>query len=103
MIHSPLSSDVSDPSTLATVLTKAQFDGPSLVAAAQENKGNVKERLRENNRRAVAEGVCGVPSWIVEIDGVKSPIGVIWGQDQLNVVADLLQGWDISTPTKSKM
>ena len=37
--------------------------------------------------RAEDEGVCGVPSFRVN----GGP--VIWGQDKLNVVADMLCGW----------
>ena len=36
---------------------------------------------------AVEEGVCGVPSF--SVDGGP----VVWGQDKLNVVADMLCGW----------
>lgn len=39
------------------------------------------------NFRAIKVGVCGVPSYQVN-DGA-----VLWGQDRLNVVADLLCGW----------
>jgi 2-hydroxychromene-2-carboxylate isomerase len=37
--------------------------------------------------RAISVGACGVPSYQVN-DGA-----VIWGQDRLNIVADLLCGW----------
>ena len=37
--------------------------------------------------RAFAAGLCGVPSYQVN-DG-----SVLWGQDRLNIVADLLCGW----------
>ena len=38
--------------------------------------------------RAFEAGLCGVPSYQVN-DG-----SVIWGQDRLNIVADLLCGWE---------
>lgn len=37
--------------------------------------------------RAVEEGLCGVPSF--QVNGGE----VVWGQDKLNVVADMLCGW----------
>ena len=37
--------------------------------------------------RAIHAGVCGVPSY--QVNGGA----VIWGQDRLNIVADLLCGW----------
>lgn len=37
--------------------------------------------------RAVKAGVCGVPSYQVNNGAI------IWGQDRLNIVADLLCGW----------
>lgn len=39
--------------------------------------------------RAVSAGVCGVPSYQVN----EGPT-IIWGQDRLNVVADMLCGWN---------
>ena len=38
--------------------------------------------------RAVKYGACGVPSFIVN----NGPL--IWGQDKLNVVQDMLCGWE---------
>jgi len=43
--------------------------------------------------RAVDEGLCGVPSFQVD-DGA-----VIFGQDKLNIVADIICGWQNSSPT----
>jgi len=47
----------------------------------------IKTRLLECNQQAVREGCCGVPTFQVD-DGP-----LIWGQDRLAVVQDLLQGW----------
>ena len=44
--------------------------------------------------RAVKEGLCGVPSY--QVNGGP----VIWGQDKLNIVADMLCGWKDATPSK---
>lgn len=38
--------------------------------------------------RALDEGLCGVPSFTVNNSEV------VWGQDKLNVVADMLCGWE---------
>ena len=38
-------------------------------------------------RRALTAGLCGVPSFQVD-DG-----HVLWGQDRLNVMEDMLCGW----------
>ncbi|RUS15799.1 hypothetical protein BC938DRAFT_476838, partial [Jimgerdemannia flammicorona] len=73
------SSNISDPQILADLLTTHGFKGVELVRDAQENKDNVKERLIENNRRAIAQGACGVPTF--QVDGGD----VVWGQDRLNV------------------
>jgi 2-hydroxychromene-2-carboxylate isomerase len=50
--------------------------------------------LRENTNRAKEAGACGVPSF--QINGGE----IIWGQDKLDVVADILAGWKES---QSKM
>jgi len=49
-----------------------------------------QDQLKANTDRAFAAGVCGVPSYQVD-DGE-----VIWGQDRLDVVADILCGWSSS-------
>jgi len=51
-----------------------------------------QDQLKANTDRAFAAGVCGVPSY--QVDGGE----VIWGQDRLDVVADILCGWSPSEP-----
>ncbi|RUS16735.1 hypothetical protein BC937DRAFT_90860 [Endogone sp. FLAS-F59071] len=79
--------DISDRQTLANLLTGYGFQGAQLVQDAQENKDHVKERLIENNKKAVARGACGVPSF--QVNGGD----MLWGQDHLNVRYPGLAGW----------
>jgi len=97
-----LDKNIGDDAILKEVLNDAGFNGEGLLKKAQEDQ--IKNKLKENNNRALAEGVCGVPSF--QIDGGD----VIWGQDRMDVVSDLLCGWKcpplqvVSTGTsKSKL
>ncbi|XP_068686388.1 uncharacterized protein [Montipora foliosa] len=78
--------NIGDPQVLTSVLSDAGFDGEALILAAQNKE--VKDQLHKNTDRAFAAGLCGVPSYQVN-DG-----SVLWGQDRLNIVADLLCGWE---------
>lgn len=42
--------------------------------------------LRKNTADAVASGICGFPTFQIGQD-------LVWGQDRLDVAADLLFGW----------
>jgi 2-hydroxychromene-2-carboxylate isomerase len=77
--------DVGDPATLAGVLTAAGFDGPALVAGADDP--SVKERLRANTEQAEASGVFGVPTVEVHDD---AGVLTVWGQDRLDAVEERL-------------
>ncbi|KAJ7392756.1 hypothetical protein OS493_010411 [Desmophyllum pertusum] len=86
--------NIGDPKVLSSVLSEAGFDGEALIAATQDQQ--VKDQLRKNTERAIAAGLCGVPSYQVN-DG-----SVVWGQDRLNIIADMLCGWeDHLKPTSS--
>jgi hypothetical protein len=59
-----------------------------------------KDILRANTQEAKDNGLCGVPSYRVSHNtpqGWKINGGVVWGQDESNVVADLIAGWDEET------
>jgi 2-hydroxychromene-2-carboxylate isomerase len=88
--------NVSDEGVLADVLTKGGFDGAGLVRKA--NEPEAKTKLRELTAEAKELGVCGVPTYRVlreESAGVWKPVGgLVWGQDETNVVEDLVAGWD---------
>jgi 2-hydroxychromene-2-carboxylate isomerase len=83
--------DIGDPAVLAEVLTEGGLD-PALVQRA--NEPAVKDRLRANTEAAVAAGVFGAPSFIVDDEPV------VWGQDRLSLLEDILAGWSpaIATP-----
>ncbi|KIX97596.1 uncharacterized protein Z520_06374 [Fonsecaea multimorphosa CBS 102226] len=89
--------NVSDDKVLASYLATAGCDAAALLKKASSPQ--VKDILRNNTQEAVEAGICGVPSYRVfektdqgwVADGVEG--GVIWGQDELIVVEDLVAGW----------
>lgn len=91
-----MNANVSDESVLTDILDKAGFNGADLVARA--NAPAIKNKLRENTAAAKATGICGVPTYrILHQDGNGQWLprgGVVWGQDETNVVEDLIAGWD---------
>ncbi|GES91195.1 thioredoxin-like protein [Rhizophagus clarus] len=72
---------------LIETLNKSGFDGNALLQATQQNVNNVKDKLKENTERALKLGMFGAPVFQVD-DGE-----LVWGQDRINVVLDLLDGW----------
>jgi len=98
-----LNKNIGDDAVLQNVLNEAGFNGQKLLKAAQEN--DIKDKLKDNTTRAITAGVCGAPSF--QINGGD----VIWGQDRLDVVADILCGWvppsleviSTGTTTRSKL
>ncbi|KAJ4345089.1 hypothetical protein N0V95_005936 [Ascochyta clinopodiicola] len=89
--------DVSNDKVLASVLDGAGYDGASLLAKA--NDPTIKAKLRENTAAAKAAGICGVPTYRIlqqtGTDGWEPHGGLVWGQDETNVVEDLIAGWDV--------
>jgi 2-hydroxychromene-2-carboxylate isomerase len=96
---------------LLAVLEKAGYDGASLLA--QANEPAVKAKLREATAAAKAQGICGVPTYRILREGENNRWEVhdslVWGQDETNVVEDLIAGWDaensieIAEPRKASM
>ncbi|KAF2732026.1 thioredoxin-like protein [Polyplosphaeria fusca] len=88
--------DVADEAVLIDVLNKGAFDGKDLVKKA--NAPAAKNKLRELTAEAKAVGICGVPSYRVfrqaDSGEWKDVSGIIWGQDEQNVVEDYIAGWD---------
>ena len=90
---------------LREVLLHGGFEGDHLMETA--NSATAKEQLKVNTKRcghldhvihyiimhcrAVDNGLCGVPSFQVNDNKM-----IIWGQDRLNVVADMLCNQDVS-------
>ncbi|KAL8277401.1 hypothetical protein RQP46_010241 [Phenoliferia psychrophenolica] len=79
---------ISDNKVLADVLDAAGFAGAKLVLDATTGlkAEGVKEKLRSNTDEAVKLGICGAPTYQIGTT-------LIWGQDKLNVVQDLVLGW----------
>ncbi|CAG8652833.1 5052_t:CDS:2 [Paraglomus brasilianum] len=73
---------------LASVLNEAGFDGEALIQAAQTNVKKVKNKLLENYDLAVESGVYAVPTFQVDQGEL------VWGNDRIDVVQDLLSGWN---------
>ncbi len=74
--------DVGQPEVLAEALS--DFDADALLAGCADPA--VKAGLRAHTERAVALGVCGVPTFRV---GER----LFWGQDRLDQVDAVLAGW----------
>ncbi|KAJ3412432.1 hypothetical protein HDV05_000736 [Chytridiales sp. JEL 0842] len=79
--------NIADADELVKVLNNAGFDGPSLVA--KSNDAAIKAQLRANGERAVALGMCGVPSYAVNVEKPGDEV-VFWGQDRMDQVLDAL-------------
>lgn len=81
--------DISDPEVLRPILTAAGFEADALLAGTQDPA--VKQQLIDNTSEAVARGVFGAPTCIVDPDG-PAPM-LFWGQDRLDLVERALAGW----------
>lgn len=80
---------IDTPETLGPVLADAGFDASAILARAGESE--VKSSLREHTERAHAEGICGVPSFVLTYDDGTTLR--LWGQDRLVMVRAALEGW----------
>lgn len=91
---------MADESVLANVLSQGGYNGADLIA--QANAPAVKTKLRELTAEAKALGICGVPTYRIlrqsEAGTWDAAGGLVWGQDEMGVVEDLIAGWD---PEKS--
>jgi 2-hydroxychromene-2-carboxylate isomerase len=91
-----MNKNVSDESILADELTKGDFNGADLVKKA--NAPEIKAKLREFTAEAKEMGICGVPTYrVLREDGNgtwRNVGGLVWGQDETNLVEDLIAGWD---------
>lgn len=90
--------DVANEKVLAQILSSAGFNATKLIEQASAQR--VKDVLRANTQDAKDSGLCGVPSYRVfhaTPQGWKANGGVVWGQDESNVVQDLIAGWDETT------
>jgi 2-hydroxychromene-2-carboxylate isomerase len=81
--------DLADPSVIAAALDELALPREAL-ARAEAGDAALKEALRASTAEAIAAGVCGAPSILVERPG-KEP-QLFWGQDRLGLVAHALDG-----------
>ncbi|KAJ7535596.1 hypothetical protein O6H91_12G039600 [Diphasiastrum complanatum] len=89
--------EIAQKSVLYEVLTKAGFDGGALLEQAESKE--IKELLRKHNDEVLALGACGAPTFqILDPDGKQ--VALLWGQDRLNVVSDILCGWRPKSETE---
>lgn len=82
---------------LSKVIAEAGCDAQGILSRANEPK--YKNELRARTKEAKEQGLCGVPSYRVFRKGVQEEawkqVGdIVWGQDELAVVEDLIAGWD---------
>jgi 2-hydroxychromene-2-carboxylate isomerase len=69
---------ISDPATLRDVLTAAGHDADAILARIGDD--TIKDDLRARTDRAIALGIFGAPSFVV--DGER----MYWGQDRMHFV-----------------
>lgn len=81
--------DLGCPATLQRILEQQGLDGSALLGAAQSAAAKVA--LRRETEQAIAQGVFGVPSFL--LDGE-----LFWGNDQLGHLALCLAGQDPLDP-----
>ena len=79
---------------LEEVLDRNGFDGKGLIRGTQNQA--VKDQLRHNTEKAIEDGVIGVPTY--EVDSY-----IVWGQDRIDTVEDLLLGWVPGAPVQSTL
>jgi len=77
---------VNEPETLRALLGELGLDADALLAAAAGEP--VKQRLRENTERALAQGIFGVPTMAVNGE-------LFWGFDDLEYLEMFLSGRDV--------
>jgi len=73
--------DIADPATLAELLAEAGLPAQRLAAS---NEAPALERYAANTAQAIAAGVFGAPSYVVDGE-------IFWGQDRLDFLARRLQ------------
>jgi 2-hydroxychromene-2-carboxylate isomerase len=77
--------NVGEAGVLREVLDGAGFDGQGLLEAAGDPA--IKQSLKDHTEAAVAAGVCGAPSFLV------NERTLFWGQDRMHMVDAALRGW----------
>jgi len=75
-------SDLADPETIARIADAAGLPGAKLVVRSGTDE--IGAIYDQNRNEAIAAGVFGAPSWV--LDGE-----VFWGQDRIELLADALK------------
>lgn len=89
---------MSSDEVLAQVIAEAGYDAKAVLSKA--NGDAIKKELRAKTAEAKEVGLCGVPTYRVfrrraGSGGEWQQTGdLVWGQDELAVVEDLIAGWD---------
>jgi 2-hydroxychromene-2-carboxylate isomerase len=68
-----------------------------LLATAESD--DIKKQLRKNTANAIETGIVGFPSFQVDGGDLSK---IVWGQDKLDVLQDILSGWN-GLPLTSKI
>ena len=76
---------ITDPARVAELLSAAGLDGKTLVEGTADPA--IKQRVKDSTAEALAAGVFGVPSMLVDEE-------VFWGQDSIPHLVRYLQGND---------
>ena len=90
------SQDVTSDAVIKSALVSAGIDAAAVDAAlAGADSDAIKDELRRRTDAAVALGVFGAPAMIVRRRGHvdQQPI-LLWGQDRLNWLDAILNGWN---------
>jgi 2-hydroxychromene-2-carboxylate isomerase len=83
--------NLGDATVLASLLREAGFDAPSILAGA--NSPFIRDAYERNRLDAIATGVFGAPSYV--LDGE-----IFWGQDRLDLLDDALASGRVPFPAK---
>lgn len=78
------SADIADAAVLRDRLDRLGLDGEAILQRA--NEPAIKDELRQRTETAIALGVFGAPTFVV--DGQ-----LFWGQDRIPMVVRAAQGW----------
>ena len=82
---------------LRQVISEAGYDAQDVFSRA--NNAKTKADLRARTQEAKDAGICGVPSYRVfrrrtQEQKWEQTGDIVWGQDEINVVEDIIAGWD---------
>lgn len=85
--------DLDDVHTLSEILRRHGFDAEDMLSRAQDPA--IKQALVRQTAHALAAGVYGAPTVIVErAQGAARGDLLFWGQDRLNLVEAAANGWE---------